>query len=629
MATVKQKKSTRQVAESQWPELRRRIIRRGVRRNLATLWPEAPGDGGPLVWGWQVAAGEIPPVARQLGRLVAGKPLAEEFDLLAAVDHFLNIVAAQASQPLVMAEALQWAYALPKLAELDFEGELDREGLTSTQWWRLLDELQLLQRAGAEESAPESLARLMSGGELGLVLAWQLADLPSCEALQTSALEAVSSWFEQSGDAVAATVGDGGRWIRLGLASALRSRRLSARFRKRISLKRSAAAVDLATWTAAMTRANGSNLLGPNVAPKDDCRKAGLFDMAIKEVGGPALKTAIDTSLHRIKSDGRLAWRVELPEPGWFDGDAGLAVMLPEWDVRRGRVAVDFSQPIIRLEVSGGKQPLLSGQWRAEIIVDGVQREPSGPWRELCWHSDDDVHYLEVEQTFAGGIRLQRQVMLLRDDRALMLADAVLGAEPGKELQLLTEVDLAPQVAVDEDDDMRELLLVDDKRRAMVLPLALGEWRVGKSRGNLSVADQTASASLPFQLNGAANGDSISNGEAEQATAPAGLLLAAQLRGQQSLYHPLWLDLLGKRLRSSRTWRRLTVGEKLSLVPEHQATAFRVHCGNDQWVVYRSLTGAANRTFLGKNLISDFFCGRFDADDGSVEELISVDEHPE
>ncbi len=628
MATVKQKKTTRQVAESQWPELRRRIIRRAARRNLATLWPEAAGDGGPLRWGWQVAAGELPPVVRQLSRMMAGKPAAEDFDLVAAVDHFLNIVGTQASQPLVMAEALLWAYALPTLAEHDpaeqDPAELHLEGLTSTQWWRLLDELQLLQRAGAEESPPESLARLISGGELGLVLAWQLADLPSCEALQTSALEAIGSWFEQSGDAVAAAVGDGGRWIRLGLASALRSRRLSARFRKRISIKRSGAAVDLATWTAAMTRANGSNLLGPNVAPKDDCRKAGLFDMAVQEVGGPALKTAIDTSLHRIKSDGRLAWRVELPEPGWFDGDAGLAVMLPEWDVRRGRVAVDFSQPVIRLEVSGGKQPLLSGQWRAEIIVDGVQREPSGPWREICWHSDDDVHYLEVEQTFAGGIRLQRQVMLLRDDRALMLADAVLGAEPGKELQLLTELDLAPQVAVDEDDAMRELLLVDDKRRAMVLPLALGEWRVGKSRGNLAVAEQTTSASEPFQLNGA-----VGSGAAEQATAPAGLLLAAQLRGQQALYHPLWIDLLGKRLRSSRTWRRLTVGEKLALVPEHQAAAFRVHCGNDQWVVYRSLTGAANRTFLGKNLISDFFCGRFDADDGSVEELISVDEHPE
>src|SRR6056297_1061440 len=110
MATVKQKKTTRQVAESQWPELRRRIIRRAARRNLATLWPEAAGDGGPLRWGWQVAAGELPPVVRQLSRMMAGKPAAEDFDLVAAVDHFLNIVGTQASQPLVMAEALLWAY---------------------------------------------------------------------------------------------------------------------------------------------------------------------------------------------------------------------------------------------------------------------------------------------------------------------------------------------------------------------------------------------------------------------------------------------------------------------------------------------------------------------------------------
>jgi len=32
---------------------------------------------------------------------------------------------------------------------------------------------------------------------------------------------------------------------------------------------------------------------------------------------------------------------------------------------------------------------------------------------------------------------------------------------------------------------------------------------------------------------------------------------------------------------------------------------------------------------MGKNLISEFFCARFDAEDGAIEELIAVDEQAE
>jgi hypothetical protein len=106
-------------------------------------------------------------------------------------------------------------------------------------------------------------------------------------------------------------------------------------------------------------------------------------------------------------------------------------------------------------------------------------------------------------------------------------------------------------------------------------------------------------------------------------------MLHQHLRGSEALYQPLWIDLQRKRIRGQCTWRRLTVAEQRQLTPPHRAGAFRVHVGREQWVLYRSLTGAANRTFLGKNLISDFYCGRFDSDDGTIEELVSVDEQSE
>jgi hypothetical protein len=101
------------------------------------------------------------------------------------------------------------------------------------------------------------------------------------------------------------------------------------------------------------------------------------------------------------------------------------------------------------------------------------------------------------------------------------------------------------------------------------------------------------------------------------------------MRGDGAIYAPLWLDFDRKRLTKERTWRQLTVGQGLRLVPINEGAAFRVQAGDDQWLVYRSLSGPANRTFMGKNLISEFFCGRFDGESGDVEELISVDEQTE
>ena len=44
----------------------------------------------------------------------------------------------------------------------------------------------------------------------------------------------------------------------------------------------------------------------------------------------------------------------------------------------------------------------------------------------LCWVSDDDVDYLELEIEFGEGLRVQRHLLLARHDRFLLLADAVL-----------------------------------------------------------------------------------------------------------------------------------------------------------------------------------------------------------
>ncbi|MDC0295614.1 hypothetical protein OAL35_02040, partial [bacterium] len=71
---------------------------------------------------------------------------------------------------------------------------------------------------------------------------------------------------------------------------------------------------------------------------------------------------------------------------------------------------------------------------------------------------------------------------------------------------------------------------------------------------------------------------------------------------------------------------QLTVADQLRIVEPSEANGYRVQFGSEQWMIYRSLKDQKTRTVLGKHLIADFYCSRFDSGDGSHEELITVDD---
>jgi hypothetical protein len=103
----------------------------------------------------------------------------------------------------------------------------------------------------------------------------------------------------------------------------------------------------------------------------------------------------------------------------------------------------------------------------------------------------------------------------------------------------------------------------------------------------------------------------------------AGLELRQTMTGT-ALYAPLWIDLERRRVARPRTWRQLTVGEDRRKQPRDIAVGFRVQVGKEQWLVYRSMTPAANRTVLGHNLVSEFLIGRFTRK-GEVSSLVEID----
>jgi hypothetical protein len=236
-------------------------------------------------------------------------------------------------------------------------------------------------------------------------------------------------------------------------------------------------------------------------------------------------------------------------------------------------------------------ETLCSGMWTQQIRIDGRLLAEPREWDEVCWHADDDVVYQELQADLSDDWILQRQILLVRDDHFLYLADALLGPEEG-EIEYRAELPLAAGIRFSPMEETNEGQLVGSRSLATILPLSLPEWRAEQPQGGLcEVAGR-------LQIRHAAHG--------------------------QRLYVPLFVDLDRRRLQRPLTWRRLTVAERLRAQPPSQVVAYRVQVGDEQWLFYRSLAPAANRTVLGENLSNEFLAARFDRD-GDTDDLIRID----
>jgi hypothetical protein len=282
---------------------------------------------------------------------------------------------------------------------------------------------------------------------------------------------------------------------------------------------------------------------------------------------------------------------------------AELAVLQPGWQRGGPKLTVAYSDSSARLELEIAGRLIWSGAWQFELHWRGKAVTIESPWEEVCWVSDDDADYVEIEARLTDGFRLQRQIMLARKDRVLFLGDAVIGpapdhgghvheANPANRLTYASRLPLAEAVRLEPAADTREAWLVGPKVRLAVLPLALAEWRVDPRRGELT-----------------AEGDQ---------------LVLCQTAFGQNLYAPLLIDLDRKRARRGLTWRQLTIADQRQIQNSDVAVGFRAQSGRDQWLVYRSLAGVAARTVLGQNLATEFLFAKFNRD-GSAGRLVEIE----
>ncbi len=577
-----------------WEQWTEHLAQRKVPAELRRLFR---GKGTPLDWGSPAAeeASSEPPL---LDHSVVDQKLKspgspEAADIESILAHFLQEMEElrdDVSLPVGLAlQAVAVAYRLPHLAA----------HLDATQWWRLAFTLRHVAQAQQSEAAEdlvasEVLVATLLGGELPLVLSVQLPEIKPFQELRPATRKFLGDQL------LAATDGEGLvdacllPVLPTLFASWTRCRAIGEKLKKNCWSGKAETQFEwLLTQTIKLSRMEGQPML---VEEKLRHWPAGALDLALDLVGEEGDLLAAKARLGSLLVTAKIKMDDEgLPDASAESEWSSLAILSNGWDAKACRALVDYSKPEMRIEIESQGRPLFSGRWATETLLDGKQLEPTGEWEQQCWSSDEDCDFLDLAIDLKGGARLERQILLGKEEGFLLLHD-ILHAPKDMAGEWCHHMGLplhdgtlfAPE------PETRDGRLVDARgaTRAALLPLALAEWRVETRGGEL------ASSGAELQLDHRATGARLSC--------------------------PLWIDLRSKRAAKKRTWRQLTVAESLEPVSKEVAAGYRVQSGDSQWLLYRSLAPPANRTLLGQNSSAEMLIGRF-LRTGELEDLIEVE----
>jgi len=555
----------------------------GARKEPQPLGDLFPAKVSPLAWALPEAAQRPPaPPWLERARRLNGKGREADASLEKEVLGWAADASAAVADVGPVIEALACAHALPWLAEV----------LSPHVWWAVLDQLlSTVADAAAVELEASPVTHQLLAGELALALAYLLPEIALCRQLRAPARRALSSGLKDLLD------GEGlphARWLpvmRPLLACWTRCYAMGLGLKGGPFIAPAETQYDwLVRQSLRLLRCDGTQMLcdGRPAAWEPE-----LFQAALRFGGdrddrriarlvlpGPRKRPAKD-----------YVARVPLPEAANHSEWAETTVLRPDWSRACPRLALCYDGPAMRLELVCGRDVVLCGTWDVQVRLDGQPLRPDDEWQVIAWESDDDIDYLELELGLSGGVQVQRQAALAREDRFLLLADAVTSPRRGR-LEYRGTLPLGPNVAFRGADESREGVLRATKRRALVLPLALPEWRADQRAGELTCDD--------------------------------GRLRLSQTSPGPGLYAPLFLDLQRDRLGKRRTWRQLTVAESLEKVPPEVAAGFRVAVGDGQWLIYRAVATKGNRTLLGHNLSTESLVARFE-ENGEVERLVEIE----
>lgn len=474
-------------------------------------------------------------------------------------------------------EILAWCHALPDLAQT----------LTAAPWCALLEKLRhLAQDAAGLAWDRTPLASQLLGGELPLTLAYLLPEIDGSRRLWKRGASHLSCGIEELLDGEGLPHGRHLDSIRPLLASWTRAELLGVAAGQEVL---DAAGREQYAWllrqALRLTRDDGSAAwsTASGAEPRE------LFRAAL-HVARDAVSDHLATKVLPPGALSPLGPTGKLPEISLHSEWSEAAVLQQSWDRGAARLLVSYHDGCVRTELLSQSRVRWSGVWDIRLTRDGRPLALAGEWEEVCWVSDSDGDYLELQADLPGEGIVQRQLYLAREDSLLLLADAVLGTT-GRPIEYVSSWPLVEGQSFHAERETQEGELRDDRRGARLIPLALSEWRAGAAGGVLR---------------------------------QVGTTLQLEQRGCGArLFAPLFVDLDPRRLAKPVTWRQLTVAERLAAQSRDVAVGYRVQVGDRHWLVYRSLADRGNRTVLGQNFSTTFVLARIR--DGQAEKLIEIE----
>jgi hypothetical protein len=579
----------------------RRVVRQSTADNPLGGWkawqkhlahrrnPEPPsfldGKQPPLVWGWPQTWQRD-----ELQTLLATKKRMRPIGIEIAAGKSLFGDAMGAPNLAAALQLLALAYSLPKLAK----------HASPERWWQLAARLNDLATEAQQHRVdwpadPADVVRQqLLAGELPLVLSYLFPEIRALRELQTAARSALSEGLLELTDGQGLPHGRLLPVVGPLFACWTRARWLGARLKKRAWSRKAEVQYEWLVRNALRLADRDGRFLLTHEQTTAPAWSKSLFTTAIALSGDECDCAAAAIAVSPKIVPKKLRYKVnDLPKASINSDWSGIAVLASGWSQSDVRLAVCYTDDPVRIELSARGERLLNGVWAAETTCDGETVQATGEWERLCWETGKRYSYLELSICLSHGLRLDRQLLLGTEDHVLYLTDLLVSTDgTARRLHHSLKLPVEAHITWQPEFETRDGTLVGSKARAAVMPLALQEWRSDQRGGSLAVDD--------------------------------GHLTLTQESNSRALCCPLFIDLDKKRAGKERTWRQLTVAEWMEVLPHDAAVSYRAQSGNDQWLFYRSLGPAGNRTFLGQNISGEFSAGRFHKS-GKYKEWIEVE----
>lgn len=288
----------------------------------------------------------------------------------------------------------------------------------------------------------------------------------------------------------------------------------------------------------------------------------------------------------RLQANGRQVGRVALSRS--FHSEPTCEALLKSGaGSTADRIDIVYDGPSVEIDLSARGRLLLSGTFQTELAVDGMAVATFGDWRAVCWSSDDDGDYLELQLLCSENVRIDRQVLLSRRGHFALFADAVVTRAPAR-IEYRSSLPVAGGASIKSDFQTREFGV----GTARVFPVGLPQDRVLSTPGNC------------FENSGRLDLTQVATG--------------------RGLYLPVVFDWHPGRRRAPADWRSLTVTEPRRVVSRDSAAGHRLRVGKNQLLIYRSLVDTREaRSVLGQHTRYETVIGSIDA--GEMAPIIMVE----